>query len=130
MTPADRPSPKNPRRGRKAPAAAPAPAPADAPSRDPKPEEAIERLAAGQHRDPHAVLGTHPDGAGSVVIRALRPDATGASVVLAEGTSVAMALVHPAGVFEAKVPGAEAPEYGLEVTYGELAFPVDDPYRF
>ena len=131
MTPADRPSPRNPRRGRRAPAAgAPAPAPAAAPSRDPKPEEAIERLAAGQHRDPHAVLGAHPDGAGSVVIRALRPDATGASVVLADGTSVAMSLVHPAGVFEAKVPGAEAPDYGLEVTYGDSAFPVDDPYRF
>jgi 1,4-alpha-glucan branching enzyme len=92
--------------------------------------EAVGRLVAGQHRDPHAVLGAHPDGAGSVVVRTFRPDATGASVVLGDGTSVEMALVHDAGVFEATVPGTDVPGYGLEVRYGDAAFPVDDPYRF
>ena len=92
--------------------------------------EVIERLAAGEHRDPHAVLGAHPHGVGSCAIRVLRPDATGVVVVLADGASVRMARLHPAGVFEAVVQGAEVPRYGLEVTYGELAFPVVDPYRF
>ena len=32
----------------------------------------IERIVAGQHYDPHSVLGAHP-GPGGVIIRALRP---------------------------------------------------------
>jgi 1,4-alpha-glucan branching enzyme len=93
-------------------------------------QEAIALLAAGQLGDPHAVLGAHPDGVGSVVIRALRPDATGAAVVLPDGTTVPMERAHPAGVFTATVAAAEVPSYGLEVTYGDQAYPVDDPYRF
>jgi 1,4-alpha-glucan branching enzyme len=65
-----------------------------------------------------------------VVIRALRPDATAASVVLGDGATVAMAQLHEGGVFEATVPGTDVPPYGLEVRYGDAAYPVDDPYRF
>ena len=32
----------------------------------------IERLVAGQHHDPHLILGAHP-GPEGVVVRALRP---------------------------------------------------------
>ena len=32
----------------------------------------IERIVAGQHHDPHSVLGAHP-GPDGVTIRALRP---------------------------------------------------------
>ena len=44
----------------------------------------IERLVAGQHHDPHSVLGAHavpdtsPDSGEGVTIRALRPLATSA----------------------------------------------------
>jgi 1,4-alpha-glucan branching enzyme len=76
----------------------------------------LERLAAREHADPHAVLGAHPD-AGGVVVRALRPGAS--SVTLrAGGTEVALALEHDAGVFAGAVPGAELPlDYELEVAY-------------
>ena len=41
----------------------------------------LERLVAGQHHDPHHVLGAHPvrddDGRERVVIRGWRPDAVG-----------------------------------------------------
>ena len=41
----------------------------------------LERLVAGQHHDPHHVLGAHPerdgDGRERVVIRGWRPDAIG-----------------------------------------------------
>ncbi len=115
------------------------------PSPDPSKEDAaIAQLVEGRHGDPHSVLGAHPTGAGSMIVRTLRPDATGASVVLADGVTVAMEQVHPAGVFAATVPlakgkatkgeakgdDASMPAYGLEVRYGDDAFPVDDPYRF
>ena len=122
MNPVDRPPPPPPG------AAGPGPAPGVV--RVAAPPEAVELLASGQLRDPHAVLGAHPDGSGSVVIRALRPDATGAAVVLEDGTAVAMTEVHAAGVFEVEVPGLEVPQYRLDVSYGELVFPVEDPYRF
>ena len=80
MTPADRPSTPKPKpaEARVAPSkgasrdAAKAPVGAD--------QVALDRLAAGASGDPHGVLGAHPDGAGSVIIRTLRPDATGATV--------------------------------------------------
>ena len=39
----------------------------------------IERIAAGQHHDPHSVLGAHP-GPDGVIIRAFRPLATSVTV--------------------------------------------------
>ncbi|MEX2659862.1 MAG: 1,4-alpha-glucan branching protein GlgB [Acidimicrobiales bacterium] len=118
MTPAKRPSPKKTVPG---------------PTVEAASEQAIALLVAGQHGDPHAVLGAHPDGAGSLVIRALRPDATSATVVLPDGTTAPMERIHEAGVFAASVSAPEdgdVPPYGLEVVYGDDAFPVDDPYRF
>ena len=40
----------------------------------------IERLVAGEHADPHSILGAHPFGGGAVV-RAFRPGAIGIAVV-------------------------------------------------
>ena len=42
----------------------------------------IDRLVAGQHHDPHSVLGAHPEPGEGVTIRALRPHATSIVVVL------------------------------------------------
>ena len=108
------------------------------------PADVVELLVTGHHGDPHAVLGIHADGKGASVVRTLRPDATAATVVLGDGTTVPMDKMHPVGLFVATIDapagtssrageagqGSDVPSYGLEVVYGDRAFPVDDPYRF
>jgi 1,4-alpha-glucan branching enzyme len=97
----------------------------------------IERLVAGQHHDPHSVLGAHPvPGEGPVVegtvIRALRPLASSVTAVLPDGSRHPMTHRH-LGVFEVIVPGeAESvPDYRLEVAYGDGDPQLqDDPYRY
>src|SRR6266496_3557632 len=80
----------------------------------------IERLVAGQHHDPHHLLGAHPerDGEGRerVVIRAWRPDAAGV-VILVEGQRIEMRRVHPAGLFAGTLEKPDVPEYRLETYY-------------
>ena len=98
----------------------------------------IERVVAGQHHDPHSVLGAHL-GPRGVSIRALRPLAESVTVVLPDGTRFPMQHLHQ-GVFEVTLPESQAsvPEYLLEVAYpGESSgtYPAgstalqDDPYR-
>ncbi len=90
----------------------------------------IERLARGEHHEPHSLLGAHPAG-GQVAIRAWRPDAAEVTAVLAEdGERVKLTQIHPAGLFEGLVDGEQVPRYRLEVADGERVFTVDDPYRF
>ena len=89
----------------------------------------LDRLIAGSHHDPHAVLGAHPGPTkASTVVRTLRPDAHSAAVVV-DGTSTAMTRIHDGGVFEAQLAGPAA-DYRIEVTYGAGTFTVDDPYRW
>ncbi|MGH3280966.1 MAG: 1,4-alpha-glucan branching enzyme, partial [Trebonia sp.] len=96
----------------------------------------IEQLVAGQHHDPHSVLGAHRvPGEGPVVegtvIRALRPLAASVVALLPDGSRHPMAHRY-LGVFEVVVP--EEPEsvldYRLEVAYvtGDPQL-QDDPYR-
>ena len=77
----------------------------------------IERIVAGQHHDPHSVLGAHANGDG-VTIRALRPLATEVTAVLPDGSRYPMLHRHQ-GVFEVTVPESAGPvrEYELEVRY-------------
>jgi len=79
----------------------------------------LERLIAGQHHDPHQLLGAHPqrggDGRERIVIRGWRPDAIG-MVILAGGQRVEMSRVHPAGVFAGVLEGPGIPDYRLETT--------------
>jgi 1,4-alpha-glucan branching enzyme len=94
------------------------------------PTSDIERLVAGEHPDPHAVLGAHPQG-DHVVVRAWRPDARAVAVVLDDGTTVATKRVHRAGVFVATIEAEKVPDYRLQVDYGRgRTFLVEDPYRF
>ena len=87
--------------------------------------EQIERLVAGEHPDPHSLLGRH----GSV-IRARRPDAVAMRVVFADASAAEMKRVHDGGVFEAEVMGGED-GYRLEAEYpGGATVLFDDPYRF
>jgi 1,4-alpha-glucan branching enzyme len=90
----------------------------------------IERITAGQHHDPHSVLGAHP-GPDGVVIRALRPMATSVTAVLDDGRRMPMTHVHQ-GVFAVTVPDEKVPGYRIAATYpdtdsGEVR---DDPYRY
>jgi 1,4-alpha-glucan branching enzyme len=97
----------------------------------------IDRLLAGDHHDPHSVLGAHPERDG-ITIRALRPLASKVEAVLADGERRAMHHVHQ-GVFAttlaptAALAGTEplaVPDYRLAVTYeGGPEIVQDDPYR-
>ena len=94
----------------------------------------LERLVAGQHHDPHHLLGAHPerdsDGRDRVVIRGWRPDAAG-MVILLGGQRIDMYRVHPAGVFAGELEGRDVPDYRLETVYPDGAVvAADDPYRY
>ena len=94
----------------------------------------IEQLTRGEHGQPHAILGPHPDGDG-VTIRTFKPLAHAVTAVLADGTRVPLAheyegvWVGEATVEDGVKPG-DVPDYRVEVDYGEGAITVDDPYRF
>ena len=64
------------------------------------------------------------------MIRALRPGAAEVRAVAGDD-SVDLKLVHPGGVFEGVLDGAELPlDYKLEVDYGEAGtVTIDGPYR-
>ncbi|MGI8760632.1 MAG: 1,4-alpha-glucan branching protein GlgB [Jatrophihabitantaceae bacterium] len=88
----------------------------------------LDRLVAGGHHDPHAVLGAHPVAGNRTVIRTLRPEATAVSALVG-GRRAALARVHDGGVFEGVVDSPPS-DYRLEVTYGADTYTVDDPYRW
>ena len=95
------------------------------------PRDVLSRLAAGEHHDPHGVLGAHPAG-GAVTIRALRPMADRVTVLIGSGENTARhEMVHEhEGVFVAVVPGEHAPDYRLEVVHDGNVTVLDDPYRY
>ena len=90
----------------------------------------IERIVAGQHYDPHSVLGAHP-GPDGVIIRALRPLATSVTAVLDDGRRLPMEHVHQ-GVFAVTVPDEKVPGYRIAAAYGSGSGEDvrDDPYRY
>ncbi|MGH8962005.1 MAG: 1,4-alpha-glucan branching protein GlgB [Jatrophihabitantaceae bacterium] len=88
----------------------------------------LDQLVAGEHHDPHSILGRHPTGDGRTVIRTLRPDATAVEIVMGRDRAP-LGMVHDGGVFEAILDGSVG-DYRLDVTYGENTYPVDDPYRW
>ncbi|WP_406282554.1 1,4-alpha-glucan branching protein GlgB [Embleya sp. NBC_00896] len=90
----------------------------------------LRRLVDGGHHDPHGLLGPHPDvpGVDGVVVRVLRPWAREVIVVTGERR---VTLTHEAeGLFTGVLPGAEVPDYRLEVRYEDTELHTDDPYRF
>jgi len=94
----------------------------------------IEQLVRGEHGQPHAILGPHPDG-GGVTIRSFKPLAKTVTAVLADGTRVPLAHEHE-GVWVGEVStgstdeATDVPDYRVEVDYGQGPIVVDDPYRF
>ncbi len=91
----------------------------------------IEAIVHREHPDPHAVLGAHPARDG-VSIRVHRPAARAVTALLDGGDQLALEQIHPAGVFEGLVAGAELPlRYRLAVDYGASgSFELLDPYAF
>ncbi|MDE3132784.1 MAG: 1,4-alpha-glucan branching protein GlgB, partial [Acidobacteriota bacterium] len=98
----------------------------------------LEALAHREHPSPHAVLGAHPKRSG-VVIRALRPGATAVAALLDADADaddgearIELKQVHPVGLFQATVKGAELPlHYRVQATYGDQATHTEvDPYVF
>ncbi len=91
----------------------------------------LDALVRREHPNPHSILGAHPDGDG-LAIRVLRPAASEISAELDDGTTVELEQIHPGGVFEGVVDGAELPlHYRLEVGYGSAGtFTIEDPYAF
>ena len=78
----------------------------------------IERIVAGQHHDPHSVLGAHP-GPDGVTIRALRPLASRSDRRAARRQQATRCTHLHQGVFEVTVPGSAGSvrDYRLEVRY-------------
>jgi 1,4-alpha-glucan branching enzyme len=99
-------------------------------------DDVLDAVASGSSDDPFAVLGRHAatlDGRPAVVIRTMRPAATGVELVTPRGT-MPMERRRDAGLFEATVPldGTPADEgaYRFRVHEPGHSYEVDDPYRF
>ncbi len=65
---------------------------------------------------------------GAVTIRVLRPLASVVEIETLAGTFAATHEHH--GVWVAEIPGADAPDYRVHVTYDADPVITDDPYRF
>ena len=94
-----------------------------------------ERLLAGDHHNPHAILGAHPAevaGLSGVVIRAFHPDADSVDCVIAGADDLPMVRLGDFGLFALFVPGVSLPfKYSLRFHFaGGHAWERDDPYRF
>jgi 1,4-alpha-glucan branching enzyme len=84
----------------------------------------IVRLMAGEHANPHNVLGLHGN-----VVRAYRPDAMAMRVILDDGKPCDMERVRDS-VFATEVP-SDTDHYTLEATYEDgTIISFEDPYRF
>ncbi|MBV9206223.1 MAG: 1,4-alpha-glucan branching protein GlgB [Actinobacteria bacterium] len=89
----------------------------------------LERVAAGQHYDPHSVLGAHP-GRDGVVVRALRPRAESVTFVGEDGRRVPMTHVRD-GVWAVTLDAEKVPDYRIATVYpGGDETVRDDPYRY
>ena len=94
---------------------------------------AIQRVQAGNHHDPHNVLGAHPARSGGrdgTIIRAYHPDAKQVECLI-DGSSATMQSLG-GGIFALFVPDRQPPlSYRLRFSFdnGET-WERDDPYRF
>ncbi len=104
--------------------------------------EDLRRLVAGEHGDPHLVLGPHAIGDGRVVVRGMRADAASMELRLGSGETRQMRGVAP-GIFEVEVgsgvdlgdpspPGSGRGAYALVSKLFAQGQTVaeEDPYRF
>src|SRR6187402_1574983 len=86
-------------------------------------ERFLAAVVSGNTHDPHALLGAHPTGSGSTIIRTMRKGAKTAAVVM-DDERTEMTQVHPDGIFAVEVPGTVL-DYRIDAD-GSVD---DDPYR-
>ncbi|CAM5742087.1 1,4-alpha-glucan branching protein GlgB [Mycolicibacterium aubagnense] len=92
------------------------------------PAAELARLLAGEHHDPHSILGAHEYGK-RTVIRALRPHAIGVTALIGKKRYPMEAIAD--GVFAVQVPFNKLADYRFEVEYpGDVVYTTADPYRF
>ncbi|MGP4058198.1 1,4-alpha-glucan branching protein GlgB [Mycobacterium sp. 4D054] len=91
----------------------------------------LNRLLAGEHHDPHSVLGAH-EYDDHTVIRAFRPHAVEVVAVIG-GTRYPLRHIE-AGLFAVAVPFVNLIDYRFEIKYSEdesaFVHTVADAYRF
>ncbi|WP_066904866.1 1,4-alpha-glucan branching protein GlgB [Millisia brevis] len=90
-------------------------------------EADLERLSAGTHHDPHAILGAHAVPGGTA-IRTLRPGADKVAVRIGGVDHPLEPIGHD--VFAAEVPIENLIDYRLVVNYPGQDVTVADGYRF
>ncbi|MEP6562749.1 MAG: 1,4-alpha-glucan branching enzyme, partial [Nakamurella sp.] len=110
-------------------AADPTPEPAGTPAPPQGPtNDDYEKLIGGDTHDPHGILGAHPQGDGTTVVRTLRHHAHGVTL-LQGGKEIEFESTY-GGVFSAVIDGPVG-DYRVRVDYGPGAvYEVDDPYRW
>jgi 1,4-alpha-glucan branching enzyme len=91
-------------------------------------------LAAGEHFEPHRLLGAHPhraDGSDGAIVRGFHPDAVRAECILEDGTKTSMEPLGD-GLFAVFLPSPRLPpRYRLRFHFADGAcFEHGDPYRF
>ncbi len=84
-------------------------------------------VAAGIHFDPHDVLGPHTEG-DDVIVRVLKSSADAVSIQTSNGMFEAERGEE--GVWVARIPGPDIPDYRVHATYPTGVVVSDDPYRF
>lgn len=95
-------------------------------------ESEFARIVAGEHPDPHAILGPHRQASG-LVVHVFRPEAT--QVILrpddVQVKPRVMARLHPGGVFGAKFVDTERPfSYRIEARSHRGVNISRDPYAY
>jgi 1,4-alpha-glucan branching enzyme len=93
--------------------------------------EEIDRILSLTSPDPHAILGIHVIS-GGVVVRAFRPEAARAELIIENEAPREMVRSHPAGFFELHVDDRSASfAYRLRVFYPDgNVFTQPDAYAF
>ncbi|WP_123028564.1 1,4-alpha-glucan branching protein GlgB [Mycolicibacterium stellerae] len=94
-----------------------------------RPEPAdLNRLVAGEHHNPHSILGAHEYG-NHTVIRAYRPHAVEIAALIGDERYVFSHI--DSGLFAVAVPFTDLIDYRLQVSYeGGGPHTVADAYRF
>lgn len=93
----------------------------------------IHAVVNGEHPDPFAFLGMHPEESSGLCVRAFLPGAESVTVIDAHThrTLGQLACLHPDGLFSARVSGSAPPfPYRLKVRFGGKEHELDDPFRF